>query len=290
MHIAGVFSIDNRPTWQTIRDAYGAQKLSTILEFKWSNLARLIGPEPLDVPSLNRTALEQTRIAQREYIWNAIGILNFGWLALAVLAIRRKGPVIPYSGWLLAGSVLNLVLFALILFGPASTVTTHSSYADILLISVALAGYFLALPRSILLIGFALQIFDLFVVWVWTPPISLHLPLGAALTPSIQIPQAVAALAFSGILAWHFGRSYFEPSKEIPLRAELVASYRTRLLPSFSTLSQETVARSDSLRPKPSLHPGNLRRTIISGKSGTAPPHKSVAGDGLVAETVKVPS
>ncbi len=209
MHIAGVMPIDHRSSWQTIREAYAAQTFPTLLQHKWSNLNSLIGPEPLNglgviafEPTLlcNRNAVEQTRIAQREYIWDAIGILNLGWLAMAALALRQKRPAIPHSGWLLAASLANLVLFSLALFGPNATVTTHCSYADILLISVGLAGYLLALPRMVILIGFALQILNLFVVWVWTSPVIW----------SLQIPEAIAALALTVFLSWHFGHGYFE--------------------------------------------------------------------------------
>jgi hypothetical protein len=52
------------------------------------------------------------------------------------------------------------------MFGPGATVTTHSSYADILLLSVGLLGWILTLPRYAVAVVFLLQAVNLLVVWV----------------------------------------------------------------------------------------------------------------------------
>src|SRR5207302_1636266 len=159
MHLAAVSTIDSRSTWQTIKDAYRQRDLATILRLKRSNVSTLIGPKLFDGLGLtaigvsplrlNQQAAEATRIAQREYIWNALGVLNVGWLAVLISFSRKKRAKSPicHSALLLIAAVINLMAWVLTIYGPGQTVTTHSSYADILLLSVGLIGFLLTLPR-----------------------------------------------------------------------------------------------------------------------------------------------
>jgi len=198
MHLAGVGPIDSRSTWQAVRDTYGSMTWRNIADYKWANVRTLVGPHPF---LAGRS--EQARIAQREYMWNALGVLNAGWIALLAVAFRKSRPALPCSGLLIAMALLNLLVWCIVLIGPAYTVTEHGSYADILLLSVGLLGFIMALPRVVLLALFALQILNCFLTWVFVrPPL-----IGAG---ELQIGLLIAGVGCAITLAWHFGTSYFE--------------------------------------------------------------------------------
>ena len=85
----------------------------------------------------------------------------------------RKGLAIPYSGWLIAAALANLVFWSVITFGPYETQTAHSSYADILLLSVGLLSFILTLPRIVFLLllhGRFTIVLWLGIVTAWTNP------------------------------------------------------------------------------------------------------------------------
>lgn len=196
MHLAGAIPIDARTTWEAIRDAYESHSAGEIIRYKWSNVVFLAGRKFFDAyglgdvrwqggPHIDTAATESSRIAQREWIWNAVGIANAGWLAapIVLLTKRRKSLAVPFSGWLIALAIFNLLCWSVVTFGPNETVTTHSSYADILLVMVGLSGFLLTLPRFVYLLLLSLQVFNFFVVWVWSlpariiPPVLIQLPL-----------------------------------------------------------------------------------------------------------------
>jgi hypothetical protein len=162
MHLAGVGPIDSRSTWQAVRDTYRALDWKTIASYKWANVRTLIGPHPF---LAGRS--EQARIAQREYVWNALAVLNAGWIALAMALSRKLArPALAHSGLMIGLSLLNMLVWSMVLIGPGYTLTEHGAYADILLLSVGLLGYLLALPRLVIAALFVLQAVDFWIVWV----------------------------------------------------------------------------------------------------------------------------
>ena len=183
MHLAGAINIDQRSFGRALADAYSQRSFSQIWQNKYSNLKMLFGNKPFDSygltalkigrkDNLNRGVTEESRIVQREYIWNALGILNIGWISGLIILLRPKHlkSGVPYSGWLATAAAANLIVWCLLLFGPSGTFTTHSSYADILLICVSLSGWIVALPSLVQLIVIGLQVFNLLVVWTWSLP------------------------------------------------------------------------------------------------------------------------
>ena len=165
MHLAGVGPIDSRSTWQAIKDTYGTLGTKTILTYKWANLKTLVGPHPF---LAGRS--EEARAAQREYVWNALGVLNVGWLVAAACLLRRRVAALPYSALLLGIALLNLLVWSLVLIGPAYTLTEHGSYADFLLLAIGLLGFVLLLPRAAIICLFVLQALNLFALWVFVTP------------------------------------------------------------------------------------------------------------------------
>jgi hypothetical protein len=198
MHLAGVGPIDSRSTWQAIKDAYGSMDAKTIAKYKWANLRMPIGPHPF---LLGRS--EESRRAQRDYIANALGILNAGWIGLALAVLKkRSSAMLPCSGLLIGISLLNLLVWCFVLIGPGYTQTAELSYADFLLLSIGLIGFLLVLPQALVVSLFGVQILSLFTVWVFVKP-----PLISA--SNFEIGLLIAGVLSAAALAWHFGKNYF---------------------------------------------------------------------------------
>ncbi len=202
MHLAGVAEIDSRSTWQALRDRYGNQSGRSLIRNKWSNLTTLIGPSVLPGFGWNSTA----RLAQRDYIVSALVFLNAGWLPMAfMLSRRRPESALPQAGLLVIIALGNIVSWSLLLFGPAQTGTAHASYADILLLSIGLLGFLLALPRLILCVLYVLQILNCFVAWVFFKPLSVPLKTNVQVPPNINWPLLVTGLLCALALICYFG-------------------------------------------------------------------------------------
>ena len=207
MHLAGVGGIDSRSIWQAIRDAYENRSLATIAEYKLSNVLTLFGRGPTNI-----TRPAPSRYAQREYVWDALGIINLGWLAALMLFLRKKSArAIPYARWITLAALFNFLIWSIVIFGPRGTITAHGSYTDILLLSVGLLGFLLTWPRLVLFLLLAVQVFNFFVVWVWFKPVSVTTWANPTAAPELQISMLIAGLVCAGGLLWHFGRSYWEP-------------------------------------------------------------------------------
>jgi hypothetical protein len=211
MHFGGIVPLDSRTAWEGIRDSYHSHTWSELARYKWSNLTMLAGHKFFDSYGLtdfkggqiDHSATEESRIAQRHFMWNAVGLANFGWLAGLFLLMKRPRTqlAIPFSGWLMAAAMVNLIFWSLITFGPDETQTAHSSYSDILLLSIGLLSFVLTLPRIFYLLLFAWQLFNFWVVWVWSQPARI-------LQPSLfQAPMFVMGVALAaGVLWWTLRR------------------------------------------------------------------------------------
>ena len=201
MHLAGVGEIDSRTLEQALADAYRSLSWRTIADYKWSNVRNLMGTDPLIWKPLSLDQ-EKSRIAQREYISSAVGLLNIGWIGLLLWRFRGnfRSDLKPFA-WLLPAGIFNLVVWSLALFGPHATYTTHSSYADILLVTISLAMFLVVeLPRAVSFLVLGLQVLNLLLVWTWPAP-SKYFP-----HPHL-VPWFVAsALASIAVLIWIFAR------------------------------------------------------------------------------------
>jgi hypothetical protein len=198
MHLAGVREPDSRDTWEAVRDSYTHLRVNTILKNKWSNAATAIAG--------GVTSWRGTRVEEREHIPEAIGVLVLG----ALLAVLRRDPKLPYAATMLRLALLDILVWCLVLFGPAHTVTDCASYADILLLSLACIGFVLIIP------GFAaamlaLQVLNLVFVWVLFRPVLFVLPTRALVAPILQWPMLLIALLVGGALFWHFATQILTP-------------------------------------------------------------------------------
>jgi len=212
MHLAGVGDLDSRSFGQSLKDSYSRLRWDQIVDYKWLNVEYLVGPTPFGGfslkafhltgrPHLDPVELERMRMTQKEYIWSALGFLNLGWFA-AIYVRKRSGAEIRYSLYLASAALVNLLVWCVVLFGPAQTMTTHSSYADVLLLATALAVFLTALPGWIPLLVMLLESLNTALVWLW------FMPASPRFQTSIQTPLLSFAILTGVGLMLHFGRAY----------------------------------------------------------------------------------
>jgi hypothetical protein len=183
----------------TIAHAYSQLGAARIADYKWRNLKLALGYEQAFVRSLwglsanlfaaggaaverRDAAVEQLRSLSFSYLLPALGFFVLGTLAYVALRLRRqRGPDIAVAGriWILL--VGGIVFWALVLFGPHSTVTYQGSFAIELLAfaaaSVCLWRFSHALASTVFAIQAALGV----VVYVAVTPRQSYMtpPLGA---------------------------------------------------------------------------------------------------------------
>lgn len=200
MHLAGVIPTDHRSTVQALRDSYGHLTPQSLARNKWQNVTTLIGNAPFAVSG------DEARVAQREYIWSAIGVLNLGWIAAAFFCLKRSRTRLPHATVMIVAALINLLVWCLVMFGPGQTFTEHGSYADILLLSLGLIGFLLIAPRWVVTLLLALQAINLASVWVIFRPASFVLPTRAVVGSSLQWPMLVLAVVVGGAMLVYFAR------------------------------------------------------------------------------------
>ena len=206
-HLAGVIPVDSRSTWKAIKDSYGSLSLGAIFRNKWGNITCMFRPQIFGSFGLSTAS----RIAQRDYLFNAPGATGVAWLLLPFLLLRRN-PLrgVSQAGLLIAVALVNISIWTLIMFGPGQTFTAESSYADILVMCIGLLGFLLLLNRWVVATFFALEVLNVF-AWVLFKPLALPLPDNVRVAPTLHWPLLVTGSVCAGALVWHFGRSYFQP-------------------------------------------------------------------------------
>ena len=203
-HLAGFKEVDERTTVRTIADSYAAVGWRGALANKAANLGVLVGQpfvEPgVDVPTFTGWWRNQ------EY-WHVIktcGVLNAGWIVFLIALIRPKWfadqRFLGAARFLLALALVSLILWVLLLFGPATTVVIHGSFTTMLLLFVGLAIQLLALPPRWIGLLLVCQIADFVVIWL------LSRPAGAGVN-AVMLPTALLALGFLVLGAMSVARS-----------------------------------------------------------------------------------
>lgn len=209
LHLAAVGPPDHNSFWYDLRDAYTRLPVSIILHNKWLNVRILVGDHP--VAALIPGVLPPDR-AGRDLIWGAVGIANVGWVAALILLLQRsRARAVPYSGLIIGAVMLNLFVWCLVMFGPGQSYTPHSSYADIVAISIGLLGFLLMLPRVVCLILLGIQTATLLMGYVFYRPPKVPLASGVMVAPHLQISLLVLGSACIAGLLLYFGRSFFVP-------------------------------------------------------------------------------
>lgn len=198
-HLAGLeHELDAHGLFECVQDAYRTTPPSQVLQAKEANFRILFGHPWLDVimgriingwrqgvdqpvgehvtisydPRYLRSDLPSLavalRIDQREHVARALGLLNIGWIFLAVALIRRRlsRGMLYLLGW----TAVTLILWCLLEFEPSSTITIHASYAMMLsLFALACIGLTYA-PRWLAYTVAAAHVAVFAVLWMATVP------------------------------------------------------------------------------------------------------------------------
>jgi hypothetical protein len=138
-HLANVFYPQDNDVLGQISDAYSTAGWDTTITNKWANLTYPFSGRPWEGISAGGVDIHVRRATEFFTISNAVGV---GWVAaLAVLvtvvlaAVRRRVPD-PFAVRVLvmmAFGLVSIVLWALALFGPATTYVHHGSHVFILI-------------------------------------------------------------------------------------------------------------------------------------------------------------
>jgi hypothetical protein len=221
LHLAGVGEIDPSTPMEAIRKAYSSHSFSEIVALRWSNIKLLAGHKPFGMYGsfglqdltisngleIDQAASESSRSEQREAIWDGLGLLNIGWFAGAFFLFKKRSTQkIPYSGWLILIVAVNMLFWCLIEMGPQYTTIVQCSFADFLLLSVGLLGFILELPSFLIFSILTIQLFNLFVVWICSPPYAFNAWAGTNYTVSLQLPLVVFGTFLALLLLFHLFR------------------------------------------------------------------------------------
>jgi hypothetical protein len=166
-HMAGVIDIDERPSGQTVRDAYSSISPLEIAGHKWANLQALCG-RPLFEPTLRGTTWRAVWKNGEYYnLLKALGVLNVGWLVLAFTWFsNRADPGLAELRTLMALAVLGLAGWLLLMFGPGTTMIYQGAFATVILLFVGLATAVSRLPNVLVGVLLAIQVLDIIIIWL----------------------------------------------------------------------------------------------------------------------------
>lgn len=150
IHLAGVTPIDERGVLEAVRDEYTALGFSAAVHHKLENFAAMgsdfggtlgyLGASlrPGD-GEMRRASISKLRERMFHQVFPALGVLNLGFLSLAVLALRKTATSqrarIATRGVLVAG--VTLIVWCLAMFGPGTTQINHGTYLPLLLLFIA---------------------------------------------------------------------------------------------------------------------------------------------------------
>jgi hypothetical protein len=189
-HVAGVVQIDNRSSLQAIKDSYGSLELSKIANYKWQNFRTLLGS-----PTIHISSHQGRRNDEFLFVVKGLGILNIGWLillpTLLVKPLRAVGELKAIVA-ILGVSLVSLVLWILIIFGPGTTSIHAGSYATMMLLFVGLSMLVTRLPNLVTYFLLSIHIVNFVTTWILTtPPRSAQTLITAPNVPLILL--AIAA-------------------------------------------------------------------------------------------------
>ncbi len=203
MHLAGIIAVDARPALRAIADVYARTPPATIVSNKLANVRTALGAAPLLVAATTAEppgALNEWRLREREHVTAALGVANLGWLALlwwwlrppANLLVRRR------TNALLVLVLASIAFWCLALWGPGATVTTHGSYATVMVLFVVLGAALAELSTRLQALVVGLALADLFVTWI-----AGSLPDAWRVAPSLDVLMLIVvplAAAGTGLL------------------------------------------------------------------------------------------
>jgi hypothetical protein len=217
-HLAGVREIDSRSFPRALMDAYTTTPPRQIIQAKISNFETLWGRGPIGSAShmlVQKNGLDAKQLLAEYvnsnffYVLQATGVLNAGFLVLLFLPMYLKkikqNAALDGAISLLVLSLLSLIVWCLMMFGPSGTLLHEGSLATFILLDVALAAILTIIAPKLSYVLLALQIFLLFPLYVVARPFLAGG--GAAVRKGADQAMAIVTFASLGILAllaWRF--------------------------------------------------------------------------------------
>jgi hypothetical protein len=160
-HLGGVEAVDDRGFAQTVVDSYSSTPLSTLVINRLWNLRMMVDWNGF--PS---------RWQEFTVVFWAMGVLVFAFALLAFPAIRRRLRAraldLPLLKLLLWGGLAALLFWALIMFGPATTMIHQGSYLTMMVLIAGLSAIIVTtLPRPVVYGLLAVHVAYFFWIWVY---------------------------------------------------------------------------------------------------------------------------
>jgi len=202
MHLAGVYTIDQRSAAQVIVAAYRGLTFKKWMDIRRDNLAVQIGSsrfhemlvdsvrawreslpnpavgglpiaaiDPVSLDSSWSTVADLLRVAQREYLVPALDVIWVGWLLIPLLALshpwrRHNTPLLMLALF----SLWSFAVWCTIEFVGGGAVLTHVSFALVLSAALIGAAVIYDLGRIMRGVIFILHLAIFVVVWVSSVP------------------------------------------------------------------------------------------------------------------------
>jgi hypothetical protein len=172
---AGVETLDSRSALTTLSDQYRAHPVGTIASYKVQNLETTLGlRRPWDQGSV--FSPRWFRTAEFYLLPAALAFSNLGWVVAAMVLLGKSFREHRRSFELIAICAVSIILWCLLLYGPATTVNHVNSYATILLLMAALASFVGLLRTKIVLAVVAAA--GVYFAWTWMFTLPGHLGYG----------------------------------------------------------------------------------------------------------------
>ncbi|WP_327010779.1 hypothetical protein OHA72_27985 [Dactylosporangium sp. NBC_01737] len=199
MHLAGIPLPDERSLGELLRTRYGEDGISGTIANKTANLTTVLGVQNVQYHLIGKGRTGIARDEEFRYLILCFGAFTLGWLVLLTRRGRQRVREAADPDRLrlvfgLAGA--SLLLWILLMYGPATTRLHQGSYATMLLLFAGLGVLFSALPKWVTRAGLALQAAYFALIWVAAVWKGHHLH-WAYLAVSV-----VASAAFAGALYW----------------------------------------------------------------------------------------
>jgi hypothetical protein len=169
-HLAGVVRVDDRGLGQALIDRYSTTPMGALVDARVRNVEMVLGAAH-NGPHIGGTGFWAEL---RGYEWSAtllgIGLLNLGWLAFIIPAVRRR-----WSGSGIDRRLVRLVvgvgltalaLWTLVLFLPRDATIHQGSYLTMMMLMVSFAAMLTVWPKQVLAAVVALQFAYFGLVWI----------------------------------------------------------------------------------------------------------------------------
>jgi hypothetical protein len=190
-HLSGVMEVDERSSSQAILDSYTSVSAKQILNNKLENAKSLFNP------NIRFSSPEQMRNNNFFCVFNSLGILNFGWLIFIrniLTQSSQKGRQNRSITLILSTSIVNLVVWVLVMFGPAATVIHQGSYAVMMLLFAGLTSLVATLPNWFVCVLMLIHIVFLGIIWIFTGPLNPPDAINAIMPNFFMLSMALFSL------------------------------------------------------------------------------------------------